>query len=242
MARGAGRSVLIGALEAEKADPKPRLYNGALLFDAKGDLRGRYRKSILAPFGEADPLGGLWPAFDRFVLELTDAIRLDSGEGSRLLRTWDSGGVAHAFGLLVCYEATSGDYARRYSGLGAEFLVNITSDRWTSDPGAMRQHAAFSVFRAVENRKSLFRVGNGGLSCAIDPLGRVITELPLFTYGTISWEPSLMEGGPTLYARASDWILVFAGLVTLGGAAPVLIRKRVRGKVHPVSGEDKRHV
>ena len=52
-------------------------------------------------------------------------------------------------------------------------MLNITNEGWFG-PAALYQKVAASVFRAVENRRSLARATNTGISCFIDPYGRIL--------------------------------------------------------------------
>ena len=51
-------------------------------------------------------------------------------------------------------------------------MINITNEGWFGEP-ALYQMVAISVFRAVENRVFLARAANTGISCFIDPFGRI---------------------------------------------------------------------
>ncbi len=55
-------------------------------------------------------------------------------------------------------------------------MLNITNEGWFGET-ALSQKVAASVFRAVENRISLARATNTGISCFIDPYGRVIARV-----------------------------------------------------------------
>ena len=55
---------------------------------------------------------------------------------------------------------------------GAAFMVNITNEGWFGET-ALHQKVAASVFRAVENRVFVVRATNTGISCFIDPYGRI---------------------------------------------------------------------
>ena len=50
---------------------------------------------------------------------------------------------------------------------GADGLINISNDGYLGPTAVMRQHLANAIFRAVENRTSILRVTNTGLSARI---------------------------------------------------------------------------
>ena len=67
------------------------------------------------------------------------------------------------------------------------------------------------------------RAANTGISAVIDPLGRVITSLPLGTEGVL--DASLPRRiAPPLYVRTGDGAVA----LLLGVAAIMVIRRRVR--------------
>ena len=65
-------------------------------------------------------------------------------------------------------------------------LVNITNDAWSFSVPCAMQHMTMAVFRAVENRRSVVRSTNGGMTNIIDPNGRILAALPPFTEGYLS--------------------------------------------------------
>ena len=85
-----------------------------------------------------------------------------------------------AIGVLICFESIFPELAREWTVSGANLLVNITNDAWFGRSSAPWQHLSMSVFRAVENRRSLARSANTGVSAVVDPLGRIIEASPLF--------------------------------------------------------------
>ena len=65
------------------------------------------------------------------------------------------------------------ELARNFVKKGAHFLVNITNDAWFKDTSSPYQHMQQAVLRAVENRRSLVRSANTGISCFIDSYGKI---------------------------------------------------------------------
>ena len=87
---------------------------------------------------------------------------------------------------LVCYEDTVPALARKATLGGSELLVNITYDTWFGRSAAPHEHHLIAAFRAIENRRFLVRATNSGLSAVVDPLGRTIARLPVFSEGTLA--------------------------------------------------------
>ena len=88
-------------------------------------------------------------------------------------------GVMH-LGVLICYESIFPEIAHASVLAGANLLVNMTNDAWYGRSSAPYQSLAMAVFRAVENKRSLIRSANTGISGFIDPLGRVISQTAIF--------------------------------------------------------------
>jgi len=144
-----------------------RRYNSAYLLDPNGRYLDRYDKIHLVPFGEYIPLRTIFPFLVAFVP--FDA-SLNAGERQTIFRM-NIGGQTSKFGVLICYEDTDSELARRLRRDGADFLVNISNDAWFG-LSELDQHFVTARFRAVENRTGVIRSGNNGLSGLIDPLGR----------------------------------------------------------------------
>jgi apolipoprotein N-acyltransferase len=107
------------------------------------------------------------------------------------------------FGSPICYEIIFPDLVRRFTKKGADFLVTITNDGWYGKTSAPYQHFANAVFRAVENRRFLFRAATTGISGIIDPYGRILSQSKvdtrtLLTGSARPWKTM------TFYARFGD--------------------------------------
>ncbi|KPJ99792.1 MAG: hypothetical protein AMJ60_03775 [Desulfobacterales bacterium SG8_35] len=147
-------------------------YNSAYLFTPAGEISGRYDKQHLVPFGEYVPLNEYLPLPGPLVENIGN---FTSGKPGQPLPCRDA-----AIGVLICFESIFPALARDWTSSGANLLVNITNDAWFGRSSAPWQHLSMSVFRAVENRRSLVRSANTGVSAAVDPLGRIVAASPLF--------------------------------------------------------------
>jgi apolipoprotein N-acyltransferase len=89
------------------------------------------------------------------------------------------------------------------------------------------QHMSIAAFRALENKRSLVRSTNGGITCVIDANGRITDMLPPFTEDYLIADVPIYTATQTLYTRWGDWfaflISILAGLGLAGG---LLLRLR----------------
>lgn len=144
----------------------------AFLLDRKGDIAGSYDKRQLVPFGEYVPLRGL---LGKFIAPVAELGEFEPGAPSQ--RPLDFNGVK--LGPAICYESI---FPYLFAGdalAGAGLFVNITNDGWYLDTAAPHQHFIANIFRAVENRRTVARAANNGISGVIDPWGRVLASTQL---------------------------------------------------------------
>lgn len=146
--------------------------NSAFLLGEDGKVKGQYDKVHLVPYGEYVPFRRYFPFIGKLVTGVGD---FRQGQGFYPLEM-----DGHRLGVLICYEGIFPEAARDYKLKGADFLVNITNDAWFGKTSAPYQHLSMTVFRAVENRLSLVRAANTGISAIIDPRGNIITQTGLF--------------------------------------------------------------
>jgi apolipoprotein N-acyltransferase len=169
----AGAPFYIELEEKKSAQSRKILsYNSAYLFTPAGDVSGRYDKQHLVPFGEYVPLS------DYFSLPGPLVENIGNFSSGKPVRPLSCQGAA--IGVLICFESIFPKLARDWTASGANLLVNITNDAWFGRSSAPWQHLSMSVFRAVENRRSLARAANTGVSAIVDPLGRIAATSPLF--------------------------------------------------------------
>lgn len=162
-------------LSAEDAEPREAsgnestydLFNAAFLLNAEGRLEATYRKQRLVIFGEYVPLSR-WLPFLRHFTPIEGGFT--PGTGPVEFRMPD---LSMTASVLICFEDVFPHGARRHARDDVGLLVNLTNNGWFGAGSAQWQHAAAAVFRAVENGLPLVRATNNGLTCWIDPSGRI---------------------------------------------------------------------
>jgi len=147
-------------------------YNAAFLISPQGEILGGYDKIHLVPFGEIVPFRSILSPLIGVLNELGD---FSPGRERKLLRT-----PFGSFAVLICWEGIFPHLVRKFVKDGADYLTNITNDAWFLNTAAPFQHFIMSIFRAVENRVSIIRVANTGVSGFIDKYGRITKKTEIF--------------------------------------------------------------
>lgn len=61
---------------------------------------------------------------------------------------------------------------------GADIIAVITNDGWWGNTPGFRQHLNYARLRAIETRRWVIRSANTGVSCIIDPSGKILDAQP----------------------------------------------------------------
>ena len=147
-------------------------YNSMLIINKQGEIEDYYDKAHLVPFGEYIPLRQFLP---EWIKPITNTVaNFEAGPGPRTLQI----GTYPPFGVLICYEIIFPAEITN-SQQRPEWLINLTNDAWYGDSAGPRQHLISARLRAAEEGLSIVRVANSGISAGIDPLGRIINQIPL---------------------------------------------------------------
>jgi apolipoprotein N-acyltransferase len=91
------------------------------------------------------------------------------------------------FAPSICYESIYGSFIAEQCKKGSDIIFIITNDGWWGNTPGYKQHASFASLRAIENRKSVARSANTGISCFINQRGDVIQA-------TKWWIPTALNG------------------------------------------------
>lgn len=202
-------------------------YNSAFLLAPDGRILGRYDKRILLPFGEYLPGSSLIPQLAKLsphTGNFTPGRRIVTLDVPDLVRV----------GPLICYEDVPPGIARAMTQHGAEALLTLFNDAWFGRSAAPYQHEALALWRAVENRRYFLRAGNAGVTGVIDPFGRSLGRLGLFTAGVLEAEirPLHIRTFYTRYGDVFGWAIVLVAGVWLAPAVGgrLLRPARYRGR------------
>lgn len=202
-----------GRLEKDRFGNLRRVdYNAAVLFD-QGRIQSIYRKIHLVPFTEYFPYERTFPWFYQKLKEADTHF----WEPGREFTVFRAAGVS--FSTPICFEDSFGYISREFVLRGAEVIINLTNDSWSGHVAAAMQHMSKAVLRAVENRRSVVRCSNGGMTCVIDPNGRILQILEPYTEGFLMAKVPVYTARQTLYTKWGDWfalVCMGASLVVLG--------------------------
>lgn len=210
--------LLMGALT--RSFPDTHAYNSALLLDGSGQVAGRYDKMRLLAFGEHAPGIERFPWLRRYLPNGTG--NFTPGSEAKVLPLVRPDGSTVKLGPVICYEDILPQFLRTVGAVHPHLLVNLTNDTWFGEKAEPWQHLALAVFASVEQRTTMVRAVNSGVSAVIDPNGGVVQK----TYavdpyvhprpaGEMLATVALLEGGHTIYQTVGN---LFAYLCTLATA------------------------
>jgi len=206
-------------------------YNAILFFSPQDKHVGRYGKMKLVPFGERVPFVDEFPFLGDvikwgvgisgwnvgkdtavFKVSLVNKINTDSGED-----------FAYVAGL-VCYESIYPEFAASFVRKGANLIAVVTNDSWYGNSSGPYQHKEMAVLRAVENRRTVVRAANGGISTIIEPTGITRAETEMFTKTSLTGEVFIQDE-ETFFTRHPKIIPLSSSLVSLWVFGIFLLKK-----------------
>lgn len=206
-------------------------YNSAYLYTPEGKQSDRrYDKMHLVPFGEFIPCKTSFPPLYKLFMMLNPYdydYTLTAGKEAVLFPVRIDQ-KDYRFGVLICYEDTDPAISRKMvyqdGKKAADWIVNISNDGWyvkfkdgKGYPSVeLAQRTAISVFRCIENRISIIRSVNTGISCLIDPYGRIHNDYAAGNLPKNAMDRQAVEGWfvdkiplnsrLSFYSRFGGWI------------------------------------
>ena len=213
-------------------DNEYEYFNAAILVNPHERKIQKYAKIQLVPFSEKVPYEDSFPL--NLIKQFLSSLEMGIGDFSRgstinimsfepfernVTEPADNNKDQLNFAVVICYESIFPELVRKFVERGAEFLVIITNDAWFGRTTAPFQHAQMAVFRAIENRMSIARCANTGISMFIDPYGRIRKPSKWFEEAVIVDDISLRSEN-TFYSRFGN---IFTIVVTLFNILPLSI-------------------
>lgn len=154
----------------------------------------QYDKSHLVPFGEFIPPGFHW-FVNAFHVPMSDFARggLDQAPFGIVRSGKDT---IHA-AITICYEDVFGaELASRIhrSTKPVNLLINMTNLAWFGDSQAPAQQLRLSQLRSLETGLPALRATNTGITAALGPDGKVLSQLGEFTQGVLKLKIQAYSG------------------------------------------------
>ncbi len=212
--------VLLGgiALIGDKNGNVVAARNSLFALDPRGQLRGRYDKAHLVPYGEYLPMRPILSAIGLSRLAPGD-LDFEPGPGPRTLTLPGFGKI----GVQICYEIIFS--GRVIHGLDRpSFLFNPSNDAWFGAWGPP-QHLAQARLRAAEEGLPVIRATPTGVSAVIDARGALRASLRWRTAGFI--ETHLPAPAPlTLFARLGNILPLLFALALAAWAIAIRPKRR----------------
>jgi apolipoprotein N-acyltransferase len=223
--------------KGEKAPPEARhaknagyyytMYNGILLLSPDSRKVQRYGKMKLVPFGESVPFADKLPFLSSLIKWGVGISGWNVGKDTTDFKIpaynysamkWDKAADdSISINGLVCFESVFPYFVTNFVKRGARMITVVTNDSWYGKSSGPYQHEDISILRAVENRRSVIRAANGGISCIINPLGVIQKHTKLFTKTVLTGDVYLESGESffTAHPFLVPWASVFVSLLIM---------------------------
>ncbi|HQJ75418.1 MAG TPA: apolipoprotein N-acyltransferase [Bacteroidota bacterium] len=200
-------------------------YNSIFLFEPGKRNIQVYHKIKLVPFSERIPYLDAYPFLINFLEWGVGISNWGIGKDSTIFsfnfsdtlflnKNINSNTEKVNFWAMVCYESIFPGFVSEFVKKGAEFLVIVTNDSWFGNSSGPYQHNQFAVLRAIENRRSIVRCANGGVSSFIDPIGR-IQKKSQFNTETILIDEIELNSYQTFYTKYGDVFSKFSLYISI---------------------------
>jgi apolipoprotein N-acyltransferase len=152
------------------------IFNSIIIINHKGEAVSHYDKNKLVPFGEFIPFGEVLP-FEKFLkfTGLQSFNTFKKSEKRENLECSENEKFKRIFYPLICFEAIFPfKESERATINNSNLILNLSSDAWFDKKFATSQHLRLARVRAIEAKKPLIRLSNGGWDALIDGDGKIL--------------------------------------------------------------------
>tara|TARA_B100000809_G_scaffold111195_1_gene109793 strand:+ start:11540 stop:13126 length:1587 start_codon:yes stop_codon:yes gene_type:complete len=150
------------------------------------------------------------PLLGGYMIDLGGSISTLTTQEYRSVFTNDKNTIAP----IICYESVYGAYVTDYVKKGADFLAIITNDGWWNTSQGHKQHLSIARLRAIENRRSIARSANTGVSAFINQKGDITQSIGYGQKGALKGSIATSTT-TTYYTEQGDYIFRIAMLIMM---------------------------
>ena len=195
-----------------KEDFWANFYNSAIQINNKDNYQ-IYNKSKFVPGVEMMPYKSFFnPLIGDFMLDLGGTVSSRTPQKNRLVFTNSNLNISTA--PIICYESIYGSFLTEFTRKGANFFSIITNDGWWGNTEGHKQLLSYSKLRAIENRRSIARSANTGISAFINIYGEIESILDYDKKGILK-RSLFLNDEITFYVKYGDFIARFAVFFSL---------------------------
>ena len=218
--------LLTGTIDFSPINHRRFKYNAAYFFSPGDSSVSIYRKLLLVPVAEAFPYERYLPEWmigsaeqsltpgDKpvsFTLHTRPYHMQYNGEDWQVLGKKETK-RSYKISTVICYESVFPNIVQQFFRKGSEMLVIISNDAWFGNTSQPYQHLQSAVFRAIEQRTSVIRCANTGISSFIDPYGRHFYNSNI-SERALAQKIMPMRQKNTFYSQYGDLIGIFSGIL-----------------------------
>ncbi|MBO5920177.1 MAG: apolipoprotein N-acyltransferase [Bacteroidales bacterium] len=185
-----------------------KYHNASIFMEAADDSTASvvpqyYHKSKLVVLAESNPFrSGPFKFMDQLVRNMAGGIGDYQPQDIR-----DVFETSHGVkvGTAICYESVFPHFYREWALNGANVMAIITNDGWWRNTPGHKQHLNYARLRAIENRRSIARSANTGISAFINQRGDIVQQTGWWERGYLTGTLNLNEE-KTIYTIHGDII------------------------------------
>tara|TARA_B100000945_G_scaffold165339_1_gene132608 strand:+ start:937 stop:2436 length:1500 start_codon:yes stop_codon:yes gene_type:complete len=189
--------ILIGTVDRKYGSKGEKIYFNSTIYFQPMKKYEMYSKIHLVPFAEYDLLSNIEHPLSKLNLNIDRGV-FQSGSEYKVFQLGQFN-----FSDLICYESSFPHIAKNFIRNGADILMIQANDGWLGKSAGPYQHFELARLRAIENRVTVVRSGNTGISGVIMPTGKVIKKINLGETAVFKQKIHLFKSG-SLYNKFGD--------------------------------------
>ena len=202
-------------------------FNAAMQLNSNDSIQVYYKSKLVAGVEMMPFRSVLKPLLGDLVLDMGGTVEVLGSQKERSVFT--TKGHNTQIAPVICYESVFGAYVSDYIKKGAGLIFIITNDGWWGNTQGHKQHATYARLRAIENRRSIARSANTGISCFINQRGDMIQPQPWDTKAAISTTLKANKK-TTFYTRNGDGLSRLSLFLSVVFIIYAFVKKRLKKK------------